>query len=310
MANGHVLVIGSAGIDIKASAPEPLLTDTSNLGQVRSSVGGVARNIAENLARLEIETLLLTAVGRDAAGRRVLRQSKERGVICKHTRVLASARTCGTVAILKENGEPLVAISDFEIMESVDPDYLWKHEPLFARAAMIVLDATLSTDTLETVFELAERYGVRVCADPTMPTLAGGLVDFLPSLYLVTPNAAETSALCGLPDPAQNRETAIDAARTLVTLGVQIAVVTLGEQGVAYADGSGGGFIRAMHTQVVDPAGAGDAFTAAVIFGLLNEVTVDEAMRLGMTAASLTLQSRETVLPELSQELLYDKLVV
>jgi pseudouridine kinase len=143
-----------------------------------------------------------------------------------------------------------------------------------------------------------------------MPTLAVRLVDFLPSLYLVAPNAAETTALCGLPDPAQNREAAIDAARQLVSMGVKIAVVTLGEQGVAYADGSGGGFIRAVRTQVVDPTGAGDAFTAAVIFGLLNEVTVDEAMRLGMTAASLTLQSRDTVLPQLSQELLYDKLVV
>ena len=93
-------------------------------------------------------------------------------------------------------------------------------------------------------------------------------------------------------------------------MGGAIAVVTLGEQGVAYADGSGGGFIRAMRSQIVDSTGAGDAFSAAVIFGLLNEVTVDEAMRLGMTAASLTLQSRETVLPDLSQELLYDKLVV
>lgn len=310
MAEGYVLVIGSAGIDIKVRASEPLLWDTSNLGEVRTSVSGVARNIAENLARLEVETLLLTAVGRDANGRRVIRQSKERGVDCKHARAVEGRRTSGMVSLLKENGEALVTVSDFDVIASIDENYLWKHEPLFAQAALIVVDATLSVDTLEIVFELAGRYGVRVCADPTMPALAARLVDFLPNLYLVAPNAAETTALCGLPDPAQNREAAIDAARHLVSLGVQIAVVTLGDQGVAYADGSGGGFIRALHTQVVDPTGAGDAFSAAVIFGLLNEVTVDEAMRLGMTAASLTLQSRETVLPELSQELLYDKLVV
>lgn len=310
MTEDHVLVIGSAGIDVKARVQSALCTEAANFGEIHSGVGGVARNMAENLARLEVATLLLTAVGKDAAGKRVVRQSKERGVGCKYVRALETTHTGGTVTILKATGEPLATVSDFDAMRLVDVNYLWKHEPLFARAAMIVIDATLSVEALATVFELAERYNVRVCADPTMPALAARLVDYLPRLYMVAPNGDETTALCGFLDPAQNRETAIDAARRLVSLGVQIAVVTLGEQGVAYADGSGGGFIRALRTQVVDATGAGDAFSAAVIFGLLNEVTVDEAMRLGMTAATLTLQSRETVLPELSQELLYDKLVV
>ena len=63
---------------------------------------------------------------------------------------------------------------------------------------------------------------------------------------MVAPNAAETTALCGLPNPATTRDNAIDAARQLVSMGVEIAVITLGAQGVAYADGSGGGFIRAV----------------------------------------------------------------
>ncbi len=257
-----------------------------------------------------MSTTLLTAVGRDAEGRRVIRYSREHGVDCSHVRALKSERTSSRVTILKDDGEPLLTINDYEVMSSVDENYLWKHEPLFEQADMIVIDATLTAEALATVFEIAERYHARVCADPTMPTLADRLIPYLPHLYMIAPNADETTALCGLPDPAQDREAAIDTARRLVSMGVEIAVVTLGEQGVAYADGSGGGFIRAMRTQVVDSTGAGDAFSAAVIFGLLNEVPVDEAMRLGMTAASLTLQSRETVLPGLSQELLYDKLVV
>jgi pseudouridine kinase len=309
-AKGHVLVIGSAATDIKVHTPEPLRWDTSNTGEIRNSVGGVARNIAENLARLEVQTVLLSAVGKDDAGKRVVRQTRDGGVKCNHVRPIDDARTSSSVSVVKSDGEPLVTISDFEVMQSVDSNYLWKHEPLFEQADMIVIDATLSAEVLATVFEIAERYHTRICADPTTPSLAARLCDYLPSLYMVAPNAAETTALCGLPDPAQTRETAINAARHLVSMGVQIAVVTLGEQGVAYADGSGGGFIRAVRTQVVDPTGAGDAFSAAVIFGLLNEVSVDEAMRLGMTAASLTLQSRETVLPDLSQELLYEKLVV
>jgi pseudouridine kinase len=113
-----------------------------------------------------------------------------------------------------------------------------------------------------------------------------------------------------LDKPATDRDSAIKTAQRLVNMGAEIAVVTLGDQGLAYADNSGGGYIRAIHTEVIDTSGAGDAFSGAVIFGLLNNVPVDEAMRLGIAAASLTLASEETVLPTLTQELLYDGLLV
>jgi pseudouridine kinase len=305
-----VLVVGSAGIDVKASTPEELEWETQNQGRVRTSVGGVARNIAENLARLEVKTVLLSAVGNDAMGKRVVKHTKANGVHCEHMRVVEDGRTGAYVALLKPDGELRVAVSDFEVTASVDEAYLRKHERLFARASMIVIDTTLSDSALATVFEFAGRYNVRVCADPTTPAFATKLCAYLDKLFLVTPNAAETKALCGVEVAAHDRDSALKAARQLVMMGTQIAVVTMGDQGVAYADSSGGGFIRAHQIAVVDATGAGDAFSSAVIFGLLNNVDLDEAMRLGMTAASLTLQSRETVLPELSQDLLYDKLVV
>ena len=306
----YALVIGSAGMDVKARASGTLQWDISNQGAVRTSVGGVARNIAENLARLDVRAVLLSAVGRDMTGKHVVKHSRDKGVRCEHVRAVDEQRTGTYVALLKPDGELLVAISDFEIMNAVDEDYLRRHERLFARAGIIVIDATLTDAALAIVFELAARYGVRVCADPTTPTLANKLCPYLDQLYLITPNAAETTVLCDLEQPANDRETALDAARRLVATGVKLAVVTMGELGVAYADSNGAGFIRAHQIKVADSTGAGDAFSSAVIFGLLNNVEIDETMRLGMTAASLTLQSRETVLPDLTQELLYDKLVV
>ncbi|NWG17914.1 MAG: bifunctional hydroxymethylpyrimidine kinase/phosphomethylpyrimidine kinase [Chloroflexi bacterium] len=311
MDEGYVLVIGSAGIDIKGRAEqEELRWETSNLGRVRNSVGGVARNIAENLTRLEVDTILLTAIGDDAEGARVQEHCRANRINCSYARVVEGARTGTYLALLKPSGELLLAIGDFEVMRSVDEAYLREHEHLLADAEMVVIDATLSQEALATVFEMAERHHVRVCADPTTPMLAPRLCPYIPQLHLVVPNAAETAALCGLAYTAHDRESATSAARQLVALGAYIAVVTMGDKGLAYADSSGGGFIRAIHTNVVDSTGAGDALTSAVIFGLLNEVPLDEAMRLGVTAASLTLQTTETVVPNLSQEMLYDQLVI
>jgi pseudouridine kinase len=310
MDDGHVLVIGSAGIDVKGRPFGDLEWEMSNLGRVRNSVGGVARNIAENLARLEVQTILITAVGKDSAGRRVLRKCEGSGIDCTYVRTVPGARTGTYMAILTPNGELMTAISDFAVIDQIDPEYLLAHENLFHDAALVVLDATLTQAALRTAFELAARHQVRVCVDPTTPKLAANLCIYIDQMYMVSPNAAETTALCGLVDPAHDHETAINAARHLVSLGAEVAVVTLGEKGLAYADGSGGGYVPAINTRVVDPTGAGDAFSGAVIYGLLNELPLDEAMRLGVTAASLTLQSTHTVLPDLNPELLYDKLAI
>lgn len=310
MSEGYVLVIGSAGIDVKGLPDGPLLPGSPNHGFIRNDVGGVARNVAETLARLEVEVVLVTAVGDDMEGRRVIDMTRRAGVDCDHSLIVEDARTGTYLALLKTNGELDVAISDFDVMDAISPEYLRENLDLFRGASLIFIDMTLSPESLAVVFDLASRYSVRVCADPTTPGLAGRLCPYISQLYLVTPNASETTALCGLKDPARDRDSATSAARHLVSLGAQIAVVTLAEQGLAYADGSGGGFIKAIKTRVIDSTGAGDALTGAVIFGLMNEVELDEAMRLGVTAASLTLRTRETVRADLNQELLYDELVI
>ena len=125
---------------------------------------------------------------------------------------------------------------------------------------------------------------------------------------MVTPNALEAEALCG--QPVRNRDEAIMAAKRLVGLGVEIAIITLADQGLVYATPGESGHIPAIETEIVDLTGAGDALTATVIFGLLNDFPVDEAVRLGVSAAALTLQCRETVCPELSLDILYDKLII
>jgi pseudouridine kinase len=169
---------------------------------------------------------------------------------------------------------------------------------------MLVLDANLSPATMRTIFNLARKYDVVACADPTTATLAPRLLPHLPDLTLVAPNAAEAEALCGV--VVQDRETALAAAQTLVSMGVRIAIVTLGATGLVYATSHESGHIPALRTDIVDLTGAGDALTAGVVFGLLNDFPVDEAVRLGASAAALTLQCRETVCPKLSLDRLYD----
>jgi pseudouridine kinase len=307
--NAHLLIIGAASLDTKGRAGQPIQTGTSTPGAIRISVGGVGRNIAENLARLGEHVVLLSAVGDDGSGRRLLQQAGECGIDVSHVLVDAGHRSAAYLAVLDETGNLAMSIDDMDIgRELITPAFVYRRRALFRDARMIVLDANLSSRTLDTIFNLAHRYSVPVCADPTTATLAPRLQPHLPDLMLVTPNAAEAEALCGV--QVSDRESGLDAAQRLVSMGIQIAIVTLGATGLVYATFQESGHVPAIECEIVDYTGAGDALTAAVVFGLLNDLPIDEAVRLGTSAAALTLQSRETVSPKLSLELLYDQLVI
>ena len=308
MEGDYVLVIGSSVLEIAGRPIEVPRPGMRQQAHIHASVSGVARNIAENLARLDIDTVLLSAVADDELSQFLLTHSARAGIDCRHVLRVNGERTA-TSLLLYQGEDSLTRLDDLSIARALDSDYLLEHERLFAEAALVVIDATLREDALATLFELAQRHGARVCADPTSPRLARRLRDYISNLYLIVPNASETAALCSLESPATERDSAIGTAQQLVNMGADIAVVTLGEKGLAYADSSGGGYIRAIHTQVVDASGAGDAFSGGVIFGILNGVPIDGAMRLGAAAASVTLQSEDTVLPSLTPDLLYEQLV-
>ena len=101
---------------------------------------------------------------------------------------------------------------------------------------------------------------------------------------------------------------ALEAAKCLVGQGVGVVIITLAEFGVCYATSETSGHVPAIKTAIVDPTGAGDALTATMVFSLLNGIPIDDAVRLGVTAASLTLRHRGAVVPDLSLEKLYHSL--
>lgn len=306
---GPVLVIGASSLDVKGRALEPLVAGTSNQGVIRSSLGGVGCNIAENLARLGVPTTLLSAVGADEAGKQLLAQAADSGIDITHVLFDPEGRTGSYVAILDHQGRLHMSIDDMAILNQITPRYVNDRRRLFRDAAMVVIDANLSPTTLKTVFRLVRKYQVPICADPTSKNLASRLRPYLGQLHMVTPNQAEAEAL--LEGWSTNgRDEAIAAAKQLVARGVEIAVITLAEMGVCYATSNESGHVPALDIKIVDFTGAGDALSAATIFGLLEKMPVDEAIRLGVSAAALTLQSRETVCHDLSLEKLYDQLIV
>lgn len=306
----HVLLIGATLLDVKGKPVAGLAPGMSNPAEIRSTRGGTARNVAENLALLGADVVLISAVGDDVQGQQLLEQTAAAGVNVDYTITVPDEPTGSYIALLEPDGLLSVALDDVRAMQALTPGYLNRRRALFRDASMVMMDGSLTPQAMQTTARLALDYGVPLCADPSSARLADKFKPFLPDLYLVVPNEAEAAALCGVDFAGHDPTTSLDLARCLSGAGVTHVVVTLSDFGLDYVTPDETGYIPARYREVIDSTGTGDAVTAAIIFGMVNDLPAIESIRLGASAAGLTLQTSETVVPDLSLDMLYDNLVV
>jgi pseudouridine kinase len=300
----RTIVIGAACVDTMGRLAAPAVSGTSNPGEIRISVGGVGRNIAESLGRMGVSVTLISAVGDDDWGRDILRRTRRGGVDVREVRIIPHERSSAFMTVTNDRGERLVSVDATEILRHIDGEYLFARRRLFAEAAVVVVDGNVRESALEMLLRMADRFGFKLVADPTSVSLALRLRPRLSQFELVTPDVAEAEALSGM--RVQSERDGLLAAQAIVASGARVAIVTMAEQGCVYATSETFGRVPAIRTEVVDRTGAGDALTAGAVFGLLQHFPVDEAVRLGVAAASLTLGCQEAVCPGLSLQALYD----
>ncbi|HCE65009.1 MAG TPA: carbohydrate kinase, partial [Deinococcus radiodurans] len=226
-----VVVVGGANMDLKARVRGEAVPGTSNPGVTSQSPGGVARNVAENLARLGVSAALVSAVGPDSLGDVLLRETEAAGVDVSGVLRVSGAATGSYTAVLGAGGELLLAVAAMDVMEHLTPAALRGLRASLRGAAWVVADGNLPADTLPTLLALAAETGVRVVYEPVSvpkaarlrPALAAGHVP-----YAVTPNLAELAALVGrevADSPAAIREAALE----LHALGAELVWVRRGE---------------------------------------------------------------------------------
>ena len=302
MANG-ALIIGAANFDIKGRMMHPPVITSSNASAIKTSFGGVARNVAENLARLGTPVTLLTAVGDDYAGEDILRSADDVGVDVSRALVLEDETTGTYLAALDDGGDLYLGLDDLRVLRHITPDYLRLNRDAFRECDIVAFDLNLSHESILTAIHLAHEYDKPVCVDPTSTVLAALLRPYLTMVNVVTPNIAEAEAIlrCTIRTPDE----ALSAARQLVAQGVEVAVITQAERGACYATEDESGQFPALRVNIIDTTGAGDSLTAMVIFGVLNDLSISDSLQLGLRAAAMTLRSMDNVAPELSLDKLY-----
>lgn len=257
-----VVVIGGCNFDIKARAKEANRLGTSNPGTVMTSAGGVARNIAHNLARLGADVALVAAIGRDAMGDAVLEETRKAGVDVSHVqRVEGSTGTY--IAILDHDGELITAMNDMMAVDLLSPSHVSAAAGLLGKARLVVADCNLPLATLEAIAAEARD---RLLVEPVSVPKSRKLMHLLQrgSIAYATPNLDQIEALTG------TRE--IEAASALLhEKGLRNVIIHAGPDGAFCSSGDGISHVPAAPAgSVVDVTGAGDGAVAGLVYGLLK----------------------------------------
>lgn len=303
----YIVGVGAANADIHGRSRAAVNLKDSNPGTMRVSVGGVTRNILENAARLGLDARLVSAVGGDVFGRLILARSAAAGMDVSNVLVLPDAASSTYMTVLEPSGEMLVAVSDMSILAQLPEAYLAERAPLLRGTAAIACDPSLPEGTILRLLALAGETPVFV--DPVSTAYARKLLPHVGRFHTVKPNRMELSILAEL-DAVEDAALKPAIAR-LLEKGCRRVYVTLGPEGCCYGDASGL-FLRAKLRPIArmeNATGAGDAFTAATIYGHVHALPPEETLNLALAAGSVAIRSAETVSPEMSIPLLRETIL-
>jgi len=327
-----VTVIGPAVIDILASPVDldAIAAGSRDLDRIRMSFGGDALNEAVALSRLGRKVRLISKVGDDVAGRRILSYMEENGIPTDDVRVQEGLDTAINIALIEKDGNRKFLMNPHSSLRRLSLEDVL---PLVDGMSEIVSFASMfisplfTVQKMEELFSLIKKSGRRLVVDVTRAK-NGETIEtirpLLPYMDVFVPNDEEIASLTGVQDAQQN-------VRMLVEAGVGTAIVKAGKKGclvgfsepqtshssLSYKEQNcrkqesrynglapkedGSGQIRILHVPsvpdltCVDTTGAGDCFAAGFINGMCGGLSTEECARMGCAAASCSIEEMGAV---------------
>ena len=294
-----VFVIGGANVDISARSYEPLRDYDSNPGKVSYSFGGVAHNIAANMAGYGLPVEYITAFSTDNWGGLLQDECVNRSISIEYSQIIPDEGTSLYLAVVEPDGEMKVAIADMEILSRLDIDRLGKVLSELDRDDLLVLDTNLTEEQIGRIIELAH---CRIYADPISIAKSARIMNYLDRLEMLKPNNYEAEIMSGLRLKDENDyENMLD---WFIKQGSRSIVISMGARGVIGRKGEEAFHLSNADIEIVNTTGAGDAFLAGVVYAYTKNIPFPKTAQYGLMAARATLMSPKPVNPDIANILL------
>ncbi len=295
MKDDYVLGIGAANVDISGQSKKPIILHDSNPGYMFVSVGGVTRNVLENLARIGYPTKIITAIGDDNNGAFIQDYSSKAGIDFSYALKVKNASSSSYLCILDDNGDMAISLSDMHIIENITVDYLKRINQVIENAKVITIDPCLSEDVIDYI---CHNFKNDIFCDPVSSAYAQRIKKYLPYIHTIKPNAMELAILAN--HKTDSYEDKIAACKVLINKGVKRIFVSLGKDGCLYYDYLGNYRLKSFKAvEMVNASGAGDSFMAGVIYSYVNNFDIEKTLDYALACGIIAISSYETINPEM-----------
>lgn len=315
----RVCVVGGANIDIVSTPLTSGGRGDSIPGNIDLNPGGVGRNIAENLSRMQVPVQLITIVGKDEFGMRILEQAQAVGIDMSQSQVLEGQKTSCYNAMLDDKKNLHRAVSDMSITEQISPEFIESRRKCIAASDICILDTNLREDTIQSI--VTGIHGPRFILDTVSGTKAEKAQKMHEFFFLIKTNQLELACLIpkqrdselkkqqGILEEMRKKEKNTDflavLGRQILKQGLSALFISLGKKGLWYIEkGEESGTLLSLrkHLEVKNVTGAGDAMCAGIVYALYNKLSMAEAAKYGMAASLITVQSNKTVSDAMSAQ--------
>lgn len=302
--NPYVTVIGGVNMDIHGFPKSKLIPGDSNIGTVKMSLGGVGRNIAENLVRLGMETKLIGVLGDDIYGSKILEESSLIGLDTRDCLILKGESTSTYLAVIDETHDMSVAISSMDIYERMTVDFIKDKKHVIDNSELVVLDTNIPVDVIEYLSN--NHRSTDFFLDTVSTAKAKKVKHLIGNIHTLKSNKIEIESITGI--EINNEQSLKRNCEYLMNKGVKKVFITLGKNGVFYCDNTTMNHIKAVNVKPVNTTGAGDAFMAALVYCYLNNININESAKLATAASVVALSHENTINPNMSKENIYLKM--
>ena len=293
-----IVVIGAAFVDIKGFPYDVYIPDGRNAGRVEYVHGGVARNVVEDIANVELRPVYLGLVDDSPLGEDVLQKLRNHKVNCDYVKRVDDGM--GTwLAVFDNNGDVAGSISKRPNMMPILEVFEEHGDEIFSQADSIVVQVDLAKEIIKKTIEFAKKYDKKLFALVSNMSIAAERRDFLQDFDCFICNRLEAGILFS--DDYSNvprEELKYIISEKVSRAQIPSMIVTMGGEGAVYATKDGEkGACPARNVQVKDTTGAGDAFCAGASIGLTYGKTFAKAIEIGSHLAASVITSSENVCP-------------
>lgn len=278
----QVAVIGSLNMDIVVRVPRAPEAGETLMGHAMfTTPGGKGANQAVACARLGARVAMVGCVGGDDFGRQLLEVLRADGIDASRVRVAGSTSGVAVITVDDAAENRIVIIPGANAAVSIDD--VQKARGVLESAVMTVLQLEVPVDVVLAAAAMAHGAGRKVLLNPApmqnLPAAVWPLVDVL------VLNETEAAALSGqrVHDAASAQWVAADLRRR----GPETVIVTLGADGIAFADTSGTRHVGAVRVDAVDTTAAGDTFIGAFAAASVDGMPLGDAVEYAAKAAAI-----------------------